>query len=120
MIVAPCSVKTLSAIANSFDYNLIVRAADVALKERRPLVLMVRETPLHKAHLDLMTRAAECGAVILPPMPAFYNKPASIMDIIHQSIGKALDQVGIEHKLFTRWTGHGRNAQTEELLRVAK
>lgn len=120
MIVAPCTVKTLSAIANSFTYNLIVRAADVTLKERRPLVLMVRETPLHKGHLDLMARAADCGAVILPPMPAFYHKPESIMDIIHQSIGKALDQVGIEHKLFTRWAGHGRNAQTEELLRVAK
>lgn len=120
MIVAPCTVKTLSAIANSFTYNLIVRAADVTLKERRPLVLMVRETPLHKGHLDLMARAADCGAVILPPMPAFYHKPESIMDIIHQSIGKALDQVGIEHKLFARWAGHGRIAQTEELLRVAK
>jgi len=116
MIVAPCTIKTLSAIANSFTYNLVIRAADVTLKERRPLVLMVRETPLHKGHLELMTRAAECGAVILPPMPAFYHKPATIMDLIHQSIGKALDQVGIEHQLFRRWTGHGPAAQS---LRVA-
>ncbi len=108
MIVAPCTIKTLSAIANSFTYNLVVRAADVSLKERRTLVLMVRETPLHKGHLELMSRAADCGAVILPPMPAFYHRPQSIMDLIHQSIGKALDQVGIEHQLFRRWTGHGR------------
>ena len=111
MIVAPCTVKTLSAIANSFTYNLVVRAADVQLKEGRKLVLMVRETPLHKGHLELMTRAADCGAVILPPMPTFYHQPQSIMDIIHQSIGKALDQVGIEHQLFKRWTGHGPAAQ---------
>ncbi len=120
MIVAPCTVKTLSAIANSFTYNLVVRAADVTLKERRPLVLMVRETPLHKGHLELMARAADCGAIILPPMPAFYHKPASIMDLVHQSIGKALDQVGIEHELFRRWSGHGREALAKESLRVAK
>ncbi len=119
MIVAPCTVKTLSAIANSFSYNLIVRAADVTLKERRTLVLMVRETPLHKGHLDLMSRAADCGAVILPPMPAFYHKPASIMDIVHQSIGKALDHVGIEHQLFKRWSGRDREALAKEPLRVA-
>ncbi len=113
MIVAPCTIKTLSAIANSFTYNLVVRAADVTLKERRPLVLMVRETPLHKGHLELMTRAADCGAIILPPMPAFYHQPASILDIVHQSIGKALDQVGVEHQLFRRWHGHDRGAALE-------
>ncbi len=105
MIVAPCTVKTLSAIANSFTTNLIVRAADVTLIERSPLVLMVRETPLHKGHIELMSRACDCGAIILPPMPAFYHHPETIMDIIHQSIGKALDQVGIEHNLFRRWAG---------------
>jgi flavin prenyltransferase len=105
MIVAPCTIKTLSAIANSFNYNLLIRAADVQLKEKRPLVLMVRETPLHKGHLELMAKAADLGAVILPPVPAFYHKPQSIDDIIHQSIGKALDFFGIEHNLFQRWQG---------------
>lgn len=119
MIVAPCTVKTLSAIANSFTYNLIVRAADVTLKERRTLVLMVRETPLHKGHLDLMSRAADYGAVILPPMPAFYHKPESLMDVIHQSIGKALDQVGIEHNLFKRWSGHDSDKLGRRPLKVA-
>jgi 4-hydroxy-3-polyprenylbenzoate decarboxylase len=118
MIVAPCTVKTLSAIANSFTYNLVVRAADVTLKERRKLVLMVRETPLHKGHLDLMSRAADYGAVILPPMPAFYHKPESLMDVIHQSIGKALDQVGIEHNLFRRWCGNDRHEPVKEALRI--
>ena len=88
MIVAPCSIKTLSGIANSYSGNLLIRAADVMLKERRPLVLMVRETPLHKGHLELMTKAADLGAIIHPPMPAFYNKPTTI---------------GIEHDLIRRW-----------------
>jgi 4-hydroxy-3-polyprenylbenzoate decarboxylase len=111
MIVAPCTVKTLSAIANSFTYNLVVRAADVQLKEGRKLVLLVRETPLHKGHLELMARAADCGATLLPPMPAFYHRPQTIMDLVHQTIGKALDQVGIEHELFRRWSGHGGDAR---------
>lgn len=110
MIVAPCSVKTLSAIANSYSANLIARAADVTLKERRPLVLMVRETPLHKGHLELMARATDCGAIILPPMPTFYDKPATLMDIVHQGIGRALDLVGIEHSLGKRWAGHATPA----------
>ena len=108
MIVAPCTIKTLSAIANSFTYNLVVRAADVTLKDRRPLVLLVRETPLHKGHLELMGRVADYGGILLPPMPAFYHRPQTVMDIVHQTLGKALDQVGIEHKLFTRWTGQDR------------
>ncbi len=116
MIVAPCTVKTLSAISSSFTYNLVVRAADVTLKEGRKLVLMVRETPLHKGHLQLMAHAAELGAVILPPMPAFYHRPETLQDVIHQSIGKALDQVGIEHDLFPRWTGETRT----DPLRVAR
>jgi 4-hydroxy-3-polyprenylbenzoate decarboxylase len=119
MIVAPCTVKTLSAIANSFTYNLIIRAADVTLKEQRKLVLMVRETPLHKGHLDLMSRVADNGAVLLPPMPAFYHKPESIMDLIHQSIGKALDQVGIEHNLFKRWSGIEHKEESKKGLRMA-
>lgn len=114
MIVTPCTIKTLSAIANSFTYNLVIRAADVTLKERRPLVLMVRETPLHKGHLELMSRVADYGGIILPPMPAFYHKPQTVMDIVHQSLGKALDQFGIEHQLFARWTGQdrGRHSST--------
>ena len=108
MIVAPCTIKTLSAIANSFTYNLVTRAADVTLKERRPLVLMVRETPLHKGHLELMARVADYGGIILPPMPAFYHRPQSVLDIVHHSLGKALDQLGVEHRLFERWSGQER------------
>jgi len=119
MIVAPCTVKTLSAVANSYTGSLVVRAADVTLKERRPLVLVVRETPLHKGHLDLMSRVADYGGVILPPMPAFYHRPQTIMDIVHQTIGKALDQVGVEHTLFERWTGNDRTGPRKESLRVA-
>ncbi len=105
MIIAPCTMKTLSAVANSFDYNLLIRAADVTLKEKRRLVLMVRETPLHKGHLKLMLRAADIGAMILPPVPAFYHRPKTIADIINQSIGKALDFLSVEHRLFDRWSG---------------
>jgi 4-hydroxy-3-polyprenylbenzoate decarboxylase len=107
LAVTPCSIKTLSAIAQSFNHNLITRAADVCLKERRRLVLVVRETPLHQGHLRLMARAAGLGAVILPPMPAFYHRPATIMDIVHQTVGKVLDQFGVEHQLFARWQGAG-------------
>ncbi len=103
MVVVPCTIKTLSGIANSYNENLIVRAADVTLKEKRKLVLVVRETPLHKGHLRLMTMAADMGAHILPPVPSFYHQPKSIEDIIDQTIGKVFDYIGIEHDLFKRW-----------------
>jgi flavin prenyltransferase len=103
MIVAPCTIKTLSGIAHSYNDNLLVRAADVTLKERRKLLLMVRETPLHKGHLQLMLQAADSGAHILPPFPAFYTRPKTIEDIVNQTVGKMLDYFQIEHNLFKRW-----------------
>ncbi len=107
MIVIPCSVKSLSGIVNSYADNLLSRAADVCLKEMRKLVLVVRETPLHKGHLELMVKAAELGALILPPMPAFYHKPETIDDIIDQTIGKAFDYLDLDHQLFRRWGEKG-------------
>ena len=103
MVVVPCTIKTLSGIANSYTDNLLVRAADVTLKEKRKLVLVVRETPLHKGHLRLMTMAADMGAHILPPVPSFYHQPKTIDDIIDQTIGKIFDYLGIKHDLFRRW-----------------
>jgi 4-hydroxy-3-polyprenylbenzoate decarboxylase len=105
MIVAPCSVKTLSGIATSFNDNLIVRAADVCLKERRPLVLLVRETPLHAGHLRLMQQVTETGAVVLPPVPGFYHRPETIQDLVDHTVLKALDQLGIHLDLVARWAG---------------
>jgi 4-hydroxy-3-polyprenylbenzoate decarboxylase len=107
MIVAPCSIKSLSAIANSYTESLVARAADVVLKERRKLVLVVRETPLHLGHLRLMAAVTECGGVILPPMPAFYHRPKTIADLVDQTVGKVLDQFGLDHDLFERWQGRG-------------
>jgi 4-hydroxy-3-polyprenylbenzoate decarboxylase len=108
MVVVPCTIKSLSGIANSYNENLLVRTADVTLKEKRKLVLVVRETPLHVGHLRLMTQAAEMGAHILPPVPSFYHQPETIEDIVDQTIGKVFDYMGIEHDLFKRW---GENKQ---------
>jgi len=105
MIVAPCSVRTMSEIATGVTSTLLTRAADVVLKERRPLVLMVRETPLHLGHLRTMTSLAEMGAVIAPPLPAFYARPASIDDMVDQSVGRALDLFGLDWSAVRRWEG---------------
>ncbi|MEI7869592.1 MAG: UbiX family flavin prenyltransferase [Candidatus Methylumidiphilus sp.] len=105
MVVIPCSMKSLAQIALSLNDNLLTRAADVTLKERRKLVLVPRETPLHLGHLRHMVSLAEMGAVILPPAPSFYHAPKTIMDLIDQTVGKVLDQFGIGHGLFRRWGG---------------
>lgn len=103
MIVVPCSIKTLSAIANSYASDLLSRAADVTLKEGRPLILVVRETPLHSGHLRLMRDAARSGAVIFPPMPAFYARPTSIADLIDDTVGRILARMGIDNDIYTIW-----------------
>lgn len=107
MVILPCSIKTLSGIVNSYTDTLVTRAADVVLKERRPLVLCVRETPLHLGHLRLMKQAAELGAVIMPPVPAFYHRPQTLDDVINQTVNRVLDQFDIDlpKDLFTRWQG---------------
>jgi len=105
MIIAPCSIKSLAGIANSYNDNLLVRAADVCLKERRKLIIVLRETPLHLGHLELMTKVTRYGAILLPPMPSFYHSPKTIDDIINQTVGKMLDNFGIKHNLFKRWKG---------------
>ena len=103
MIIAPCSIKSLSGIANSYNDNLLVKAADACLKERRKLIIVLRETPLHLGHLELMTRVTRYGAILLPPMPSFYHNPKTIDDIVNQTVGKMLDNFGIIHNLFKRW-----------------
>jgi 4-hydroxy-3-polyprenylbenzoate decarboxylase len=113
MLVAPCTVKTMSAIANSYSENLLIRVGDVTLKERRQLLLLVRETPLHLGHLRNMERLCEMGAIIMPPAPAFYHKPETIQDIVDHIVGKMLDIFGIEHTLFQRWPGMAK--QDEDL-----
>jgi 4-hydroxy-3-polyprenylbenzoate decarboxylase len=106
MVVIPCSMKTLSGIAHSYDENLLIRAADVALKEKQRVVLVVRETPLHLGHLRLMTQVAEMGAVVMPPVPAFYHRPRTLDDIMNQTVDRVLDLLEVEHPdLFKRWTG---------------
>ena len=107
MIIAPCSIKTVSGIASSYSENLLLRAADVTLKERRPLVLLVRETPLHLGHLRLLVQVAELGAVVMPPVPAFYHRPVNLQEIVDQTVNRALDMLNIDldHDLFARWQG---------------
>jgi 4-hydroxy-3-polyprenylbenzoate decarboxylase len=114
MVVVPCTIKTLSGIANSYTENLLVRAADVTLKEKRKLVLVVRETPLHIGHLRLMTMAADMGAQILPPVPSFYHQPKTIDDIIDQTIGKVFDFLNIEHDLFRRWGDNATDTESHD------
>lgn len=114
MIVAPCSVRTLAAIAHGYGDSLIHRAADVVLKERRRLVLAVREAPLSEVHLDNMLRLARMGAVIMPPVPAFYNNPRSLTDIVEHTVARLLDQFGIEVPGAPRWTGKMSVGATED------
>jgi flavin prenyltransferase len=113
MIVAPCSVKTLSGIAHCYAEDLIIRAADVCLKERRRLVLLFRETPLHAGHIALMEQATRMGAIIMPPIPSFYHRPQSINDIVNQSVGRALDLFELSNDLVSRWTGSNGAAKVD-------
>ena len=103
MVIIPCSIKTLSGIAHSYNENLMTRAADVTLKEKRNLILVVRETPFHQGHIELMLQVSRMGAILLPPMPAFYFQPKTIDDLVNHTVGKALDLFQIDHHLFDRW-----------------
>src|SRR6185437_8699764 len=119
MVVIPCSIKTLSGIANCYDDNLVVRAADVALKERRRLVLVVRETPLHLSHLRLMTEVTAAGGIIVPPVPAFYHHPQTVDDIVDQTVGRALDLFGLDAAAVQRWEGSRQAARRARVNRGA-
>jgi 4-hydroxy-3-polyprenylbenzoate decarboxylase len=112
MVVIPCSVRTLGSIANGYGEHLVHRAADVILKERRKLVLVVRETPLSEVHLENMLKLARMGVVMLPPMPAFYNHPKTVEDVIDHIVMRVLDQFGIEAPFAKRWDGHMQTAAT--------
>jgi flavin prenyltransferase len=105
MVIIPCSIKTLSAVANSYSEDLLARAADVTLKEGRPLILVVRETPYHSGHLRLMSEAAAAGAVIYPPVPAYYIRPQSVSEIIDNTVGRVLARLGIQNDLYHEWQG---------------
>ncbi|MEA9604181.1 UbiX family flavin prenyltransferase [Polynucleobacter sp. JS-JIR-II-c23] len=105
MVIAPCSIRTLSEIASGVTSSLVSRAADVVLKERRRLVLLVRETPLHAGHLRSMSQVTECGAIVMPPVPAFYAKPESIGDMVNHTVGRCLDLFDLDNTLVTRWNG---------------
>jgi 4-hydroxy-3-polyprenylbenzoate decarboxylase len=105
MVIAPCSIRTLSEIATGVTSSLVSRAADVVLKERRRLVLLVRETPLHAGHLRSMSQVTECGAIVMPPVPAFYAKPESIDDMVNHTVGRCLDLFDLDNALVNRWNG---------------
>ncbi len=111
MIVAPCSIKSLSAIAHSYSADLIARAADVQLKEGRPLLLLLRETPLHIGHIRLMLQAAENGAIIMPPVPAFYGRPQTVDEIVNGTVGRALARIGIKNELYFKWLGMNKTSE---------
>ena len=116
MVVAPCSMKTVSGIATSYSDNLLLRAADVMLKDRRPLVLLVRETPLHLGHLRLLVQVTEMGAIVMPPVPAFYHRPETLEQVIDQTVNRTLDTLGVEleQDLFPRWDGPAKSGHREE------
>lgn len=108
MAIVPCSIKTAAAVASSLTDTLIARAADVSLKEGRPLIMVVRETPLHRGHLRQLLTLAKLGAVVLPPMPAFYMRPKTVEEIVDHTVGRILDRLGLEHRLVPEWTGPAR------------
>lgn len=122
MVVIPCSMKTLSGIAQSFSDNLLLRAADVTLKDLRKLVLVIRETPLHLGHLRLMVQVTEIGGIIMPPMPAFYHRPKTVDDIINQTVNRALDlfDINLNLDLFERWQGMKHSSQVKLPLDSAR